>query len=76
MTDSERLTVLMAPAQPTTSFEYNPFRHEQILAISYDNEGHMIPFDVAISPKRAVAPPDHPDQFAVYVEGTAHRASK
>jgi hypothetical protein len=65
----------------------------------------MIPFDVALSAKRAVftsppgaagprfrltyvettaglsvrfeiAPPDHPDQFAVYVEGTAHRASK
>jgi hypothetical protein len=78
---------------------------KQVLAISYDNEGHMIPFDVALSDRRAVftsppgtagprfrltyvettaglavrfeiAPTDHPDQFAVYVEGTAHRAAK
>jgi len=79
--------------------------NKQVLAISYDNEGHMIPYDVVLSAKRAVftspsgtagprfrltyvettvglavrfeiAPPDHPDQFAVYVEGTAHRAGK
>ena len=79
--------------------------NKQVLAISYDNEGHMIPYDVVLSAKKAVftspsgtagprfrltyvetttglavrfeiAPPDHPDQFAVYVEGTAHRAGK
>lgn len=91
------------------------FRHEGLMVVSadsakhlhamaYDNEGHAIPYDVAVSDKRIVftspegttgprfrltyletpkglairfeiAPPDHPDAFATYVEGTAHRAS-
>jgi hypothetical protein len=77
-------------------------------ASSFDNEGHVIEYDVQISPgsivflsaakpgaprfrltyqsrpagagpaslaiRFEIAPPDKPEQFATYVEGTAHRA--